>query len=269
MVSKVEIWIQQEQGKHFCKCGCGGEIIIKPRHHEPSRGIPEYLHGHNQRGRKTSDDTRNKMSISMKQAYVDNPDIIVRRSEKQKQYFIDNPDVVKERNERNRQRYIDNPELRVQVAKKQRDLWEDEEFYEMMCNRIKVGSNTDESRERKSVAILKFYINKRWNHLSLNSLINGEVLKDFISIEKEYCYKFNNECKEHNREKFGRSCFICGRVEEENGEKLSVHHVDMNKNQGCNDIDWKLIPVCRSCHGTINYNNMWKCRIIWLLDNIY
>jgi len=41
---KIKDWIIQEQEKHFCKCGCGNTIPIKPWHH--SAGIPDYLQGH-------------------------------------------------------------------------------------------------------------------------------------------------------------------------------------------------------------------------------
>jgi hypothetical protein len=40
----VKEWITQQQGKHFCQCGCGQPIEIKPWHH--SAGIPKYLQGH-------------------------------------------------------------------------------------------------------------------------------------------------------------------------------------------------------------------------------
>lgn len=33
----------------FCKCGCGQEIIIKPHH--KYRGVPIYIHGHNNKGK--------------------------------------------------------------------------------------------------------------------------------------------------------------------------------------------------------------------------
>jgi len=43
----VKEWIKYHQGKHFCHCGCGEEIIIKAHHHNPGTGIPEYISGHN------------------------------------------------------------------------------------------------------------------------------------------------------------------------------------------------------------------------------
>lgn len=38
-------WIAGEQGKHFCRCGCGLPIQIKIHHH--SKGVPRYVLNHN------------------------------------------------------------------------------------------------------------------------------------------------------------------------------------------------------------------------------
>lgn len=65
--------------------------------------------------------------------------------------------------------------------------------------------------------------------------------------DKKYCPKFNNACRESNREKYGRRCFICNKTEKTNRQKLSVHHVDMDKAQGC-ESNWMLVPLCKSCH---------------------
>lgn len=83
--------------------------------------------------------------------------------------------------------------------------------------------------------------------------------------EYSYCPKFNEKCRESNREKYGRKCFLCGKNEEENGTKLSVHHVDMNREQGCG-YEWKLVPLCASCHGKA-HSKQWKSRIEYLLRN--
>ena len=74
--------------------------------------------------------------------------------------------------------------------------------------------------------------------------------------DNPYCVKFNETVKEHIREKYDRRCFLCGRLEEDNitytgkQKKLSVHHVDMNKQQGCNGHEWKLVPLCLYCHNS-------------------
>lgn len=40
----VAQWISGEQGKHFCQCGCGREIVIKKHHFRG--GIPKVIRGH-------------------------------------------------------------------------------------------------------------------------------------------------------------------------------------------------------------------------------
>lgn len=64
----------------------------------------------------------------------------------------------------------------------------------------------------------------------------------------QYCPKFNHKKREEIREEYGRMCFICGKDEEDNWGRLSVHHVDYEKMQGCSDHRWILVPLCQSCH---------------------
>lgn len=63
---------------------------------------------------------------------------------------------------------------------------------------------------------------------------------------------------------------MCGLSEEENvgQRKLSVHHVDMNKDQGCNGHKWKLVPLCTSCHRK-SHTKIWIARIEYLLNNAW
>ena len=83
-----------------------------------------------------------------------------------------------------------------------------------------------------------------------------------ISFEP-YCIKFNNEFKEYIRDKFGRVCFLCQKTEEENGQRLSVHHVNYNKNCGCDgDKTCQFVPLCISCNSKVNKNRkMWEAKI--------
>ena len=42
-------WARENQGKHYCQCGCGAVIRLQPRHYW--RGAPRHVHGHqNRRG---------------------------------------------------------------------------------------------------------------------------------------------------------------------------------------------------------------------------
>lgn len=71
-----------------------------------------------------------------------------------------------------------------------------------------------------------------------------------------YCEKFNEKKKEEVREQYGRKCYICGKDEKDNitktGKiwKLSVHHIDEDKEQGCNGKQWKLVPLCLKHHNS-------------------
>src|SRR5690348_188056 len=42
----VDRWVAENQGKHFCQCGCGGIITVKLYMHSPSHAISKYLGHH-------------------------------------------------------------------------------------------------------------------------------------------------------------------------------------------------------------------------------
>lgn len=74
-----------------------------------------------------------------------------------------------------------------------------------------------------------------------------------------YCPKFNNKFKERVREFWGRKCGICGKSEEEDIRKLSVHHVNYEKMVCCNNVAPLFITACLSCHWKTNHNrNYWE-----------
>lgn len=75
-----------------------------------------------------------------------------------------------------------------------------------------------------------------------------------VSFEP-YCHKFNEKFKESIREKFGRVCFLCPTTEEENGRRLSVHHVDYNKDCLCDDSGCEFVPLCIPCHSKTNHDH--------------
>lgn len=106
----------------------------------------------------------------------------------------------------------------------------------------------------KRVAKIKGPLNSNW--------------KGGISFEP-YCQAFTRSLKESVREQFGRKCYLCG--ETENGERLSVHHCDYNKSQGCKGMKWSLIPLCRKCHGHTQGNRYhWFAllRDYWIYEHL-
>ena len=94
---------------------------------------------------------------------------------------------------------------------------------------------------------------------------NSVNWKGGISFGK-YCVKFNYKFKEQIRDKFGRVCFLCGKSEEENGVKLSVHHVSYDKDCLCSEIECEFVPLCMSCHSkTHNNRSYWENKILKML----
>lgn len=47
---------------------------------------------------------------------------------------------------------------------------------------------------------------------------------------------------------------LCNKHESELKRRHDVHHIDYNKLQGCEGHQWKLVPLCRSCHTKTNHN---------------
>ena len=74
-----------------------------------------------------------------------------------------------------------------------------------------------------------------------------------------YCPKFNNRFRESIRDKFDRKCFMCGKIEEENGVRLSVHHVSYDKNCMCDGVQCEFVPLCKNCHARTHVDrDLWE-----------
>lgn len=81
-----------------------------------------------------------------------------------------------------------------------------------------------------------------------------------------YCEKFNYKFKERIRNKYNRVCFLCPKTEEENGQRLSVHHVNYHKNCLCDDVKCEFVPLCVSCHTKTNTNrSFWERLFIYAI----
>lgn len=103
--------------------------------------------------------------------------------------------------------------------------------------------------------------------------VSYEEWEGFVN-EHLYCPLFDEACRESNRDKYNRKCFLCGKRESENitksgkQKKLSVHHVDMDKMNGCDGHRWKLVPLCMQCHLPA-HNDLVNSRIEYLLNNVW
>jgi hypothetical protein len=99
---------------------------------------------------------------------------------------------------------------------------------------------------------------------------NNPQWKGGISYEP-YCIKFTKYLKEEIRDKFGHRCFLCHMTEEMNGCKLSIHHCDYLKSQGCQGQRWSLLPLCKQCHAKTNTRRWYWFALLrdyWIYDHI-
>ena len=65
-----------------------------------------------------------------------------------------------------------------------------------------------------------------------------------------YPFNFDKELRELIRKRDDYKCQECGCPQIENGENLSVHHIDKDKNNVSPD---NLVSLCKSCHGKIHF----------------
>lgn len=81
-----------------------------------------------------------------------------------------------------------------------------------------------------------------------------------------YCEKFDYKFKERIRDRYNRVCFLCPKTEEENGQRLSVHHVNYHKNCLCDDVKCEFVPLCISCHAKTNTRrSFWERLFIYAI----
>ena len=97
---------------------------------------------------------------------------------------------------------------------------------------------------------------------------NHPMWRGGISNQK-YCYKFNNLLKIKIRDKYNNCDYISGIHKDICSpiRKLSVHHVNYDKQCGCNESKCKLIPLCASNHIKTNTNrSFWNRLFIYSLE---
>lgn len=95
---------------------------------------------------------------------------------------------------------------------------------------------------------------------------NNPNFNDWSSF-KPYCHAFNDRLKEHIRNLCNRTCTICRKSILQYHKRhwkrmfrLHIDHTDENKMQGCDSWEWRLTPLCPTCHG-----KMQKQKFSWHL----
>ncbi len=88
----------------------------------------------------------------------------------------------------------------------------------------------------------------KWSKDRTGSGGNGWI--DGRSFEP-YTSEWTDTLKKAIRQRDNYICQECSKTEEENSERLSVHHIDYDKNN-CNPTN--LITLCRSCNAKVNFD---------------
>jgi len=135
--------------------------------------------------------------------------------------------------------YIHNESTRKKVSESSLRNWQDPDYRERHSKRMQgniyaLGSKRSPDVRQKMSDTIKGENHPNW--------------QGGISFEP-YCPKFDFGKKEEIRNRDNRACVLCGKSEILDGRRLSVHHIDGNKAQGCNGVPWYLCALCRSCNG--------------------
>lgn len=240
-----------------CACGCGGEIIHQEHH--KYYGTPEYINGHQRTGKKSSDETRAKISASNMgrigwnkgKTGVYSEETLKKMSESSKGHEVTDETKKKISNANNGQvpwnagkKGVFSEETLRQMSETQKGIKHTDESKRKISEAGKGKKHTEETKRKMSGKN-----NPRW--------------KGGISF-LPYCDRFNDRLKEHIRERDGRICQRCSKNEEENDKRLTVHHIHYDKENCYPD----LIALCVSCNSTVNQNrDYWEQHFMEMLGS--
>ena len=246
-----------------CECGCGQLILTTG-----SNGvIRRFVLGHNRSGVKNSEETKMKISIANK-GHECSEETKMKISIANKGHECS--EETKEKISKSNIGKKKSKESIEKMCKSKKGKKLSEECKIKIGNAIR-GKKRSEEHKRRTSNSLKGHKVSEETRLRMSIAQRGEKShqwKGGISFGK-YCPKFNRKVKQKNRDKYMNMCFLCGMTEEENGRRLDVHHVDYNKLQGCDEYEWRLVPLCRSCHAKTNSDReMYERRICIFLEVI-
>ena len=152
-------------------------------------------------------------------------------SEEKKRFGDKNSFYGKHHTEKSKKKNSDsqkkNP-VRYWLGKKRTPFTED--------HKRKIGEGAIERMKGNTNGFKKGKENPNWN--------NG-------SSFEPYGLEFNNDLREGIRNRDRRKCQLCEKTDLEEGKKLSIHHINYNKQNNNPD---NLISLCWKCHLKTNKN---------------
>lgn len=253
--------MKKRENIRYCECGCGIKINKFDKQGKERR----FVSGHQNIGRKRSKEYRKNMSKSL-MGRIFSDEHKYKLSDAWKDREVSDETRLKmsvvalNRSDKTRQRMSEaqkgrkhSEETKRKISRANTGRVFSKESIRLMSE-AKLNMSDETKRKMSESAKVKEFSEEHRRKIGLAHKGKKNVnWKGGISFGP-YCPKFNYKVKEEVRDNFGRFCFECGISEENLSQKLDVHHVDFNKEQGCNDHKWVLIPLCRSCHAKTIFN---------------
>jgi len=239
------------RGRKMHYCNCPDKETIEWQEHFSYFGIPKYKKGHINKGKTwvMSEETKDKLSKIQKE----NPsrghlgknhtkETKYKMSLSQKKRYTQDKGYWfgKKRSDEDKEKMSEGQKGRISWNKGKTTIEQQIKYFfrrKVIPFRRLQYIVSDEKKE-----ILRQYTGERASNW-----------KGGISFEP-YCGKFNELKKEEVRNEYDRLCLNCGKDEKTNGRKMSVHHVDYDKEQGCKGKEFNLIPLCIRCNSKVNFN---------------
>jgi hypothetical protein len=213
--------------------------------------------------------TRKKQSDTLKKWAEEHPEACKEQGKKTKAYYNEHPEA-REILGQKITKYWSNPEAREKASIAQikryedpderkklstsiKKAYEDPEKHKEASERSKRMWKDPEKRNRIVASLKKAYENPDLRKMTRDRF-SGENHYNWqggISFGK-YCHKFNASIKQKIRDKYNNCDFMSGLPDyicNKCGYNLDIHHVDYNKQQGCDEHEWKLIPLSKINHG--------------------
>lgn len=157
------------------------------------------------------------------------------------------PDVKARNTASNKERWKD-PELRERHREICRIVQNRPEVIEKRNAAVRKALNHPEYKKNQSTILQKFHE----EHPGFNAGENhSQYIEDrsHVSVDGDgYPLSFV-DIQESIRDRDGRCCVECNKSEEENGQKMSVHHIDEDRE---NSDPNNLVSLCRACHAKLH-----------------
>ena len=162
---------------------------------------------------------------------------------------------------------------RPQWSETMTEKWEDPEFRDSRTGENHPQYGTTRSEKTKAALKDAWTPERKIEQGVRQTGVNNPNWRGGISFEP-YCPAFDNRTREHIRNLYNRTCTVCGKSTLQNITKdgkwlgrLDVDHLDENKMQGCDDWEWRLAPLCSSCHGKMQKQERHLLLQLLLLKN--